>query len=148
VGLPHHTTFNHWGNPSLPHLRNGGRDPSRSKRIKLEDGTPARPLDHNANVEANLEELDYIEKTWNFAALIEAAIKQATTTRYNRRVRPRDFDPGDLVLCQADVGNKNSREGKLTANWEGPYRVTSSTGTDAYINERPPNPKNMECRQT
>lgn len=39
------------------------------------------PLDHNANVEATLEELDYIDETRNFAALTKAAIKQATSTR-------------------------------------------------------------------
>ncbi|AES96886.1 hypothetical protein MTR_5g042750 [Medicago truncatula] len=33
------------------------------------------------------------------------------------------------------MGNKNAREGKLVASWEGPYRVTASTGIGAYILE-------------
>jgi len=93
------------------------------------------PLDHNTNVEATLEELDFMDESRNNVALTKAASKQATATRYNRKVRPRDFDPRDLVLQRADVGNKNTREGKLAANWEGPYRVTSSTGSGAYILE-------------
>jgi len=33
------------------------------------------------------------------------------------------------------MGNKNAYEGKLAANWEGPYRVTANIGTGAYILE-------------
>lgn len=32
-------------------------------------------------------------------------------------------NPGDLVLHRADVREKNARDGKLTTNWDGPYRV-------------------------
>jgi len=92
-------------------------------------------LDHNANVDTTLEELDYIDETRNFAALTEAAIKQATATQNYRKVRPRDFNPVDLILRQADVGNKNARDGKLEANKEGPYRVTANTGTGVYTLE-------------
>jgi len=67
--------------------------------------------------------------------MIEVSIKQATTTRYNRKVRPRDLDLGDLVLRRVDMGNKNDQEGKGAANWEGSYKVTASTGTSAYILE-------------
>jgi len=63
-----------------------------------------------------MEELDLIDESRNFIALGKAAIKQATTTRYNMKVRPKDFDLGDLVLWREDVGNKNAREGKLAEN--------------------------------
>ena len=66
----------------------------------------------------------------------------------SNRVRPRDFDPGDLVLYWTDVGNKNAREGKLEAYWEGPYRVTREWSLYPRITSRPPNPKNMGRRQT
>lgn len=96
-----------------------------------------------------MEELDYIYEIRNFAAPTEVAIKQDMTTQYNRRVRPRDFDPGHLVLRRVDVGNKNAREGKLAANWERLYRVTAITETDApRITMRPPNTKNMEHKHT
>jgi hypothetical protein len=74
------------------------------------------PVNHVANAEATLDELDFIDESRNFAALTEAAIKQVTATRYNRKVRPRYFDLRDLVLHRADVDNKNAREGKLAAN--------------------------------
>jgi hypothetical protein len=68
----------------------------------------AHLLDHVDNVEATLEKLDFIDDSKNFTTLTEAAIKQATTSRYNMKVRPIDFDPGDRVLRRADVGNKNT----------------------------------------
>jgi len=45
-----------------------------------------------------LEKLDFTVESMNFAALTEVAIKQVTTTRYNKKVRSRDFNMGDLVL--------------------------------------------------
>jgi hypothetical protein len=82
-----------------------------------------------------LEELDIIDESRKFSALIEAAIKQATTTQNNMKVRPRNFNPGDLVLLRTNVGNKNAREGKLASNWEGPYKANTSTGTGTYVIE-------------
>ena len=32
--------------------------------------------------------------------------------------------------------HRESREGKLAANWEGPYRVHAKTGTRAYYLEK------------
>lgn len=43
-------------------------------------------------------------------------IKQSTIARYNKHVRPREFQGVDLVLRRADVGGKNARGGKLVAN--------------------------------
>jgi len=36
---------------------------------------------------------------------------------------------------RASIGNKNARDGKLAANWEGPYRIQRSTRTGAYALE-------------
>jgi len=35
----------------------------------------AHPLDHNANFEATLEELDFIDESGNFAVVTEVVIK-------------------------------------------------------------------------
>ena len=79
--------------------------------------------------------VDYFTK-WiedkNFDVLTEAVVKQSTTTKYNQKVKLRDFRTGDLILRRTDVGRRNAREGKLVANWEGSYRVTTNTGMGAY----------------
>jgi len=41
----------------------------------------------------------------------------------------REFEVDDLVLRR---NQKDSEEGKLAANWEGPYRVRMKTRTRAY----------------
>jgi len=44
-------------------------------------------------------------------------------------VTKREFKVDDLVLRR---NQKDSKEGKLAANWEGPYRIRMKTGTGAY----------------
>ncbi|KAJ1377489.1 hypothetical protein SESBI_48837 [Sesbania bispinosa] len=78
------------------------------------------------------EELDLIEEDRERASIQEAAIKLQSARRRSKIVVPRSFEVEDLVLRRADIGNKNAAQGKLAENWEGPYRVTSKTGTGAY----------------
>ena len=47
-----------------------------------------------------------------------------TTKYYDRRVRPRSFKPGDLVLKKLLPARKDPTHGKLGPNWEGPYVVS------------------------
>ena len=54
---------------------------------------------------------------------------------YNVRVRLRSLEPRDLVLRKVLGMAKNPACGKLGPNWEGPYRITSSTGIGAYFLE-------------
>ena len=42
---------------------------------------------------------------------------------YNKRVRLRRLDIGDLVLHKVTMVTKDSTQGKLGPTWEGPYRV-------------------------
>lgn len=44
---------------------------------------------------------------------------------YNSRVRHRDFQVEDLVLRKVMGATKDPIQGKLSPNWEGPYRVAS-----------------------
>ncbi|MDV3201155.1 MAG: hypothetical protein Q8877_03090, partial [Sweet potato little leaf phytoplasma] len=56
----------------------------------------------------------------------------ANSSEINKTVNPRNFEPGDLVLRRADIGQKNAKDGKLAQNWEGPYRVLSKSGIGGY----------------
>ena len=44
---------------------------------------------------------------------------------YNSKVRHKDFQVGDLVLRKVMGSTKDTSQGKLGPNWEGPYRVAS-----------------------
>ena len=50
-------------------------------------------------------------------------------------MRSRPPTPGDLVLRKVLGTARNLAWGKLGPNWEGPYRITSTTGIDAFYLE-------------
>ena len=68
---------------------------------------------------------------------------------YNSNVRHRDFQVGVLVLRKVMGATKDSSQGKLGPNWEGPYRITSWQRKGTYhletLDERKlQHPWNME----
>ncbi|CAJ2637852.1 unnamed protein product [Trifolium pratense] len=90
------------------------------------------PLEREDNHEMLREELDLLEELRDGAALREATLKQKIAKRHDKKVIKREFDVGTLVLRR---NQKDSREGKLAANWEGPYRVRAKTENGAYYLE-------------
>ncbi|KAI9100725.1 hypothetical protein K1719_024087 [Acacia pycnantha] len=90
--------------------------------IPVEIGQPSwrrlRTLEKREGVDSKAlaTELDLVDEIRVTAHCRDMATKQLIIARYNQKVRPRSFDKGDLVLRRADVGNKNTRDGKLAAN--------------------------------
>ncbi|KAL0355399.1 UNVERIFIED_CONTAM: hypothetical protein Sradi_3986800 [Sesamum radiatum] len=80
------------------------------------------------------ENLDLIEELREKAFLRVQRYKNIMTSSYNRRVKSRNFQVGDLVLRRADALKPI---GKLDPTWEGPYKVTSVIGKGAYELEDP-----------
>ena len=74
------------------------------------------------------EELDLVEEIRTGATLREASLKQKIAMRYDAKVIQREFEVDNIVLKR---NLKESHEGKLAANWEGPYRIYVKTGTGA-----------------
>ncbi|KAI5411078.1 hypothetical protein KIW84_056284 [Lathyrus oleraceus] len=72
------------------------------------------------NDETLRAELDLVEEIRSEAALRETTLKQKIALRHDAKVIKREFQVGTLVLRR---NQKNPREGKLAANWEGPYRL-------------------------
>ncbi|GAU45570.1 hypothetical protein TSUD_27710 [Trifolium subterraneum] len=101
--------------------------------IPVEIGEPSSrieyPLEEDINDELLREELDLVEELRTGASLREATLKQKIAARHDKRVIKRDFEVGSLVLRR---NQKDSQEGKLAANWEGPYRVRAKTENGAY----------------
>ncbi|KAI9085246.1 hypothetical protein K1719_032769 [Acacia pycnantha] len=72
--------------------------------------------DEEKNNEAVAMELDLIDEVRVMAHCQDMAAKQLIADKYNKKVKPRSFEKGDLVLRRADVGNKNAKDRKLAAN--------------------------------
>ena len=90
------------------------------------------PLDEELNKEALREELDLVEEIRSGASLREATLKQQIALRHDNKVIMHKFQLGSLVVQR---NQKDSRKGKLAANWEGSYSVHGTTGNEEYYLE-------------
>ncbi|XP_061360017.1 uncharacterized protein LOC133304063 [Gastrolobium bilobum] len=131
-----------WGNINTPHSTTGGTPfhmvYGSEIMILVEIGEPSwRKMyaTEESNSQALLHNLDTINEIREIFHITEVALKQRITSRYNSKVIKCSFNVGELIQRRTDFGNKNARQGKLAANWEGPYRVQSKTEKGAYIIE-------------
>ncbi|CAA0824545.1 Unknown protein, partial [Striga hermonthica] len=81
------------------------------------------------NEEMVEEALDMIEEGREEAWVRSMEYKQKMRAAFDRKVRTRRFQVGDLVLKRADA---LKHVGKLEANWEGPYTITKVLERGAY----------------
>ncbi|XP_061363479.1 uncharacterized protein LOC133307075 [Gastrolobium bilobum] len=82
-------------------------------------------------------ELDLIDEARVMAHCKNFVAKQLVANWFNKKVKPRSFTVGDLVLRRADVGGRNTTEGKLAPKWEGPFRIKERLSKGAYVLETP-----------
>ena len=68
--------------------------------------------------------LDLLEEKHEQALKLAEDYHRKTEKYYDRRVRPRSFRHGDLVLKKLLLARKDPTHGKLGPNWEGPYVVS------------------------
>ncbi|GLT32922.1 hypothetical protein SLA2020_075520 [Shorea laevis] len=104
--------------------------------IPVEIGIPSLRVSHFDEVRNGAllkENLDLLDEVRNQARLRTLAYKQRVANLYNKRVRPRTFKVGDLVLRKAGLTGFETRFGKLAPNWEGPYVVAESPHPGAYV---------------
>ncbi|XP_072064215.1 uncharacterized protein [Arachis hypogaea] len=79
--------------------------------------------DEQYNINTRNAELDLVEEDREIAAIRQRAKKQLAERKHNKRVMPRTFIEGDLVLGRTEEARRPPSHGKLAANWEGPFRV-------------------------
>ena len=113
--------------------------------ISLEIGLPTlrtSEWEPTRNDLAQSQALDLLEERREQAIIKLDSYQQQLKKGYNKNVRPRSFQQGDLVLRKVLGNTKNPTDGKLGPNWEGPYRVRFVTGVGAYhlegLNSLPP----------
>ncbi|KAL0412167.1 UNVERIFIED_CONTAM: hypothetical protein Slati_3806400 [Sesamum latifolium] len=85
---------------------------------------PHRVMNFSEECNENIlrENLDLIEELREKAFLRIQRYKNIMINSYNKRVKSRSFQVGDLVLRRVDALKPI---GKLDPTWEGPYKVTS-----------------------
>ncbi|GKU91005.1 hypothetical protein SLEP1_g4936 [Rubroshorea leprosula] len=103
--------------------------------IPVEVGLPSARSDRHDdqnNGQLLRENLDLVEEVREMARIRNMAHQSRVAKFYNKRVRARQFQVGDLVLRKAGLTNAYSHMGKLVPNWEGPYMVISIQRPGSY----------------
>ena len=91
-------------------------------------------IDHSTestNSDQRRADLDLLEETRAHAGLKMAMYRQRMARYYDRKLKPRSFSTGDLVLRKAEV-SQSMDQGKLSPNWEGPYKVIEVVRPGTY----------------
>ena len=77
-------------------------------------------------------ELDLLEERRTDAQLRLAAYQARAARYYNKKVRPKRFGVGDLVLRVVTPNTKPKNSGVLGPTWEGPYRIREVVANGSY----------------
>jgi hypothetical protein len=94
----------------------------------LEYGSPkVQGYDEGANQRAHEDSLDQLDEARTVALMHSARYQQALRRYQARKMRCRDFNEGDLRLCQDNRGCH-----KLSPPWEGPYIVVKVLKPSTY----------------
>nr|AAY99339.1 pol-polyprotein [Silene latifolia] len=87
------------------------------------------PVENEEGLKASL---DLVEESRDTARLNLAVYQNRMRRAYNHRVHKRDLRVGDLVLRKSTATNKGNIHGKMTTNWEGPYKVVEEMRPGTY----------------
>ncbi|KAL0413473.1 UNVERIFIED_CONTAM: hypothetical protein Sradi_1549000 [Sesamum radiatum] len=100
--------------------------------IPAELGTPSHRIlnfSEDNNKDLLKENLDLIEELREKAFIRTQRYKNTMINSYNKRVKARSFQVGDLVLRRVDTLKPVI---KLDPTWEGPYKIMGIIGRGAY----------------
>ena len=79
----------------------------------------------------NVEDLTEL-RLWSLEKINENKAKVARA--YNKKVRPKDFQVGDLVWeTVLPLGTKDKKFGKWSPTWHGPYKVDQVLPGNTYM---------------
>ena len=76
--------------------------------------------------------LDCLDEVRDKASSRMAKYQQKMAKYYNKRVKLRQLDIGDLILHKVSAATKDPNQGKLGPTWEGPYRVVHYSQQGSY----------------
>ena len=76
--------------------------------------------------------MDLIDEVREEAMKRMAKHKEAMARYYNKKVKVRKFNIGDLILKKVSQETKDLSQGKLGPAWEGPYEVIRHSKEGSY----------------
>ena len=79
-----------------------------------------------------IKDLDMADELREAAAVQIASYYRRLENLYNRCVKPRIFQPGDLVMRKVFENIVDPSAGKFQQNWEGLYIVTQANEFGSY----------------
>ena len=83
-----------------------------------------------------MDNLEDLSCHWLRALENIEANKLRVARHYNKKVKNKQFCEGELFWkVRLSIGSKDSRFGKWSPNWEGPYRIKCCAPANAYILE-------------
>ncbi|XP_056695741.1 uncharacterized protein [Spinacia oleracea] len=88
--------------------------------------------DEERNDQLLRHQLDFMPEIRMKAEVSSAAYKSRMSRAYNKKVKHRPLGVGDLVLRRTAATGKGNAQGKLTANWEGPYQIWEEIVPGSY----------------
>ena len=102
--------------------------------IPIEIGVPMLQTDipEQLSKEFIIKDLDTTDELYETVVVRVASYNRRLANIYNRHVKPRVFQPGDLVLRKVFENTADSVVGKFQANWEGPYIITRASESGSY----------------
>ena len=84
------------------------------------------------NTESMIKDLDTENELREIAVVQIPSYHRRLANLYKKRVKPRVFQPGDLVLRKVLENTANPVVGQFQPNWEGPYIVTRAGESGSY----------------
>ena len=121
MGIPDHSKNTHWKNTVPTCIWNRSCHSRRSGAHELLGGELRRRYEQKGYAPP-------ARSTDEVRAIAEqrlARYQNLMAKYYNNKVRHRDFQVGDLVLQKVMGASRDPSQGKLSPNWEGPYRIAS-----------------------
>ena len=102
--------------------------------VPTEIGMPTLRTDlpEQLNAETVIKDLDMADELCEAAAVRITSYHSRLANLYNRRAKPRMFQPGDLVLRKVFENIADPLARKFQPNWEGPYIVTRAGEFGSY----------------
>ena len=91
---------------------------------KISMSTIRTDVPEQGNTNLMVKDLDTLNELRELAAIRIASYQHRVANSYNKRVKPRTFQPGNLVLRRVFENTADLNVGKFQPNWEGPYLVT------------------------
>ena len=102
--------------------------------VPTEIGMPTLRTDlpEQSNAETMIKDLDKADELSEATTVRIASYHCKQANLYNRCVKPRMFQSGDLVLRKVFENTVDSSVEKFQPNWEGPYIVTQVGESGSY----------------